>query len=593
MGWGAISLPAAGAARERGLGLRAVALARAAVAAAAAALAVYAVAHCAVEAARAPGGREAAGWAALGLAAGAPAIVALVAWRGIGRFALTRPAGVIIAACVLFQGLLASGSYFSGDDWLHLVKADAASGPDAAYLGMPVFIHYAPGLRAGYWALEHLAPLDWNVGLAALLVLLAGSLVLFHRITLQLFGERRVGLVALLLFGSSVTLVTSFLWFADGLHKLPSTFLTLLAIHAWLRHREEDSKVQLAIAVAAVGLGLLFYVKVILVPLYLLLIDGLLLGRRPRWTLLAFVPPIAIYLWNYEAGYAALAGSHPPFALVARYVWIAWYRGVAPALTGVYVGLDQRTLAIVVAVAAQLVIAAIAYRTRDAWRAWAFALIVFLVNAAMIGFGRLESFGFERVAWDPRYNTELAWLLPLALAAALKGFTWRRRSVGVVGVYAILAVVTGTLMSLWWRDTQSRAPTAFVENLHSDATARTEIIDQPVPQFLVAAVDYPWDRLSRLAPALGLNVVQRTGQPRIVGADGHVRPARLYPAGATLRLHRRCGVVDIPGGTPSLYAEIGYGERHATLVSLAAPLRLTLPAGECVRNTAVGWLGPA
>src|SRR4051794_5700375 len=349
------------------------------------------VARCAAEAVAAPSGREAAAWAALGLAAGAPAIVAAIASQGVGRIAISRPVALITAGCVAFQGLLASGSFFSGDDWLHLVKADAATSLDPGYLAMPVFIHYAPGLRAGYWALEHVAPLSWSVALGALLVLLAGSLLLFHRITVELFGERRVNHFALLLFGSSVTLVTSFLWFADGLHKLPSTFLTLLAILAWLRHRRTGSKAQLAVAVAAVSLGLLFYVKVLLVPLYLVLIDGLLLRRRPSWALLAFVAPIAIYVWNYEAGYAALAGGRPPLAMVAHYVWTAWYRGVAPALTGIYVGLDERTLAIAVAVVVQLVVVAIAWRTRAACHAWAFALIVFVVNAAMIGFGRLES----------------------------------------------------------------------------------------------------------------------------------------------------------------------------------------------------------
>jgi hypothetical protein len=325
---------------------------------------------------------------------------------------------------------------------------------------------------------------------------------------------------------------------------------------------------------------------VLLVPLYLVLIDGLLLRRRPTWALLAFLVPIAIYVWNYEAGYAALAGGRPPLALVAHYVWTAWYRGVAPALTGVYVGLDERTLAIAVAILVQLVVVAVAWRTRAAWHAWAFALIVFVVNAAMIGFGRLESFGFERVAWDPRYNTELAWLLPLALAAALRRPPRRT----VVAIYVVLAAVTGTLMSLWWQHSQSATATRYVHDLPRGV----ELIDQPVPPFLVAAVDYPWDRLSRLAPAAGLHVVQASEHPLIVEGDGTARPARLYPAGAKLELRgRRCGVVDIPGGTPSLYAQVDYGRRGTMLVNLAGPLRLTLPGGACVRRTAVGWLGPA
>ena len=589
VGWGAT----AGA---RPVRVDARTVARAAVALPAAAVAAYVVARCGYEAATAPSQREAAGWAALGLAAAAPAIVALAAWRArTGALAIGAGAAAVIAGCVAFQGLLASGSFFAGDDWLHLVKAHGAT-LEPGYLGDPVFIHYAPGLRFGYWALQQVAPADWGVALAALLLLLAGSLLLFHRISIQLFGERRSNLVVLLLFGSSVTLVTSFLWFADGLHKLPSTFLSLLAIHAWLRHRENGSRAALALSVAAVSLGLLFYVKVILVPLYLVLIEVLLLRRPTRlWTLAAFAPPIAVYLWNYAAGYAALAGDRPELGLVAEYVWTAWHRGAAPALAGIYVGLDERALAIVGAIAVQIAIVAIVWHRRRAWRVWVFAAIAFIANASLVGLGRLESFGFERVAWDPRYHTELAWLLPLALAFAFRDYTFRRRRVATAAIvlYAVLATVTGTLMALWWQRTQSATSTAYAQNLPRQG----ELIDQPVPAFLVSARDHPWDRLDRLAPAVEAGpVVASTGDPRIVGDDGIARPARLYPAGSALPGLTGCarGTLAIPGGQPSLYAQVDLGGRDI-LVSLARPQRLTLPRGArvCVRQTAVGWLGPA
>src|SRR3954467_483185 len=129
---------------------------------------------------------------------------------------------------------------------------------------------------------------------------MAGSIFLLHRILEKLYGERRSNLVLLLLFGTSILLVTSFLWFADGLHKLPSTFLSLLAIDAYLTFWRTRSRAALAVAVAAVSLGSLFYVKTLLVPLYLVLIRLLFLDARPgrfvrtlwaeRYTWLAFVP---------------------------------------------------------------------------------------------------------------------------------------------------------------------------------------------------------------------------------------------------------------------------------------------------------------
>jgi hypothetical protein len=647
VGWGGTTSARLPAARAAPL----AALACAAVATAAAAATAYVAGRCAWAALTAATPKEAASHAALGLAAAGPLIVALTAYRGAITLASGAakplrlrpllPTAAVIAACVAFQAALASGSFFTGDDWLHLVTARGADSPDAAYLASPVFIHYAPGLKLGYWALEAFAPLDWGLALAGLLVLFAGSLFLFHRICVQLFGDRRSNLVPLLMFGSSVVLVTSFLWFADGLHKLPSTFLSLLAVYAYLRHQKERSRIALAVSVAAVALGLLFYVKAILVPLYLVLIRLLFLETkernpartlwRERWTWLAFAPPIAIYLWNYAAGYAELAGDRPPLGLVGEYVATAWFRGVAPALGGVYIGLDQRTLAIVIAVLAQLVfvavVAASLRRNPRAWRAWAFALAVFVVNAGLIGFGRLESFGFERVAWDPRYHTELAWLLPLALAFAFHGTRPppRRRARAALALYVLLAAVTGTLMSLWWRDTQSAVPDTYVQNLRADAAHMRdpEVVDHPVPAFLVSARDHPWDRLEHLAPALGseLDVVAGSADPHVVGIDGRILPARLYPVSdrlTGLRPDECVRTAQLPAAAPSLYARITYdvprpaagksgrmrsGGLSGTIpldrrsgqvvVSLRNPLRLALPAGSkaCVRETTVGWLG--
>jgi hypothetical protein len=180
---------------------------------------------------------SAARWCTLAFFAGMP----LIAAYAVLKARLTRPPWPVILVVLVgiaLQGVLAAKSYYAGDDWIHIVRAHdlVASGatlPDAGYLGHVVFIHYAPGLRLGYWLLEELAPLQWGAGLAGLLVLFAGSILLLHRILRKLYGERRTNLLLLLLFGTSILLVTSFLWFADGLHKLPSTFLSLLAVDAY------------------------------------------------------------------------------------------------------------------------------------------------------------------------------------------------------------------------------------------------------------------------------------------------------------------------------------------------------------------------
>src|ERR1700759_3336424 len=102
-----------------------------------------------------------------------------------------------------------------------------------------------------------------------MLALFAAALAVFYRICTRLFGSRPGNLVLLGLFGTSVLLVPSVLWFADALHKFPSSLASLIAIDAYLTYRYSGSRRALVLCAAMVGLGSLFYVKVLLVPLYL------------------------------------------------------------------------------------------------------------------------------------------------------------------------------------------------------------------------------------------------------------------------------------------------------------------------------------
>src|SRR2546423_230797 len=89
----------------------------------------------------------AARWATMTFFAGAPLILAYafararLSWPGL-------PVLVVVAVAIAIQGVLAANSFFTGDDWLHIVLAHdlVASGglPDVHYLGHVVSIHYAP-----------------------------------------------------------------------------------------------------------------------------------------------------------------------------------------------------------------------------------------------------------------------------------------------------------------------------------------------------------------------------------------------------------------------------------------------------------------
>src|SRR3954471_24511292 len=204
-------------------------------------------------------GRGAARWATLSFAAAVPFGLGYAALdaRRVRLASAVAPAAVIAGAAAL-QGALGAGSYFVTDDWLHIVIAHDAitgGGLDMHYLQQVVFIHYAPGHRLAYYLLGELAPLNWGAALAVMLGLFAGSLAVFHRICTRLFGNRPANLVLLGLFGTSVLLVPSFLWFADGVHKFPSILASLIAIDSYLAYREEGKKRALLLCVAMVSVG--------------------------------------------------------------------------------------------------------------------------------------------------------------------------------------------------------------------------------------------------------------------------------------------------------------------------------------------------
>src|SRR3954471_25079241 len=498
-------------------------------------------------------GHGAARWATLSFAAAVPfglGYAALEAQR-VRLAAIAAPAAVI-AGCVVLHGTLGANSFFVTDDWLHIVIAHDAltgGGLDMHYLQMVVFIHYAPGHRFAYYLLAKFAPLDWGAALAAMLALFAASLAMFHRICTRLFGHRPANLVLLGLFGTSVLLVPSFLWFADALHKFPSILASLIAIDAFLTYRREGKRRALVLCVLMVGAGSLFYVKTLLVPLYLFLMT-VLFRRPPRsahrvW--LAFVPVYVLYGINYVLNYADTGSAPPSLHLLGKYLWTAWFRGVSPAFAGVNVGVDAHGVELLYAVGAQLLLAAVIaisiWRKRSAWRAWAFWGVAFAANAIVVGLGRLGSLGFKQVGSQLRYDTEMTWLLPLALGfaffvtngARIRPLRLPRRRVALAlgaiaaSLYLAATIDTGRDNARDWRFKASNQAKAFATNMRRDAVRGGEVLDDQTPAFLIAPPHKPWNRLERLVPAITGNVRVVPGGNRLleVHADGRLTPLQL------------------------------------------------------------------
>jgi hypothetical protein len=189
---------------------------------------------------------------------------------------------------------------------------------------------------------------------------------------------------------------------------------------------------------------------------------------------------------------------------------------------------------------------------RSAWRAWVFWAVAFSVNAALVGLGRLGTMGVDRVGKELRYDTEMSWLLPLALGfaffpgtvagreatAVTRRFSVPRLATGAaIAAYLIAATATGAGISSSWTSHNSGPSKNYVENLRRDVGrlarggSQPVAIDDQVPAFLIGSADAPLNRLERLVPAVDprLRVVAAGQRPMQVGDDGHVGAAVLQP----------------------------------------------------------------
>jgi hypothetical protein len=340
---------------------------------------------------------------------------------------------ILIALPSAFMWNFASPSYFFWDDLAFLYWADI-SATSLSYAFEPSWGHLSPAYRLAYLALDRVAPMDFEVALALLLTFHAVSAVLVQRILTLLFGRRWWTYVLALIWAISVIYLPAFTWFAGGLHSIPAITATLASIHGYLCWRANGRRTWLVWSLMAMIIGLGFYIKVLLVPLYLVLMRVLLLDPgvrlrdslrsvRDEWRVwLAYATVCVAYLLIYSLGDYLRPEGSATLGEVPRYLRLFWVEGFSPIVFGVRVPQEGRgdwhqMFMVIVQVALIGLVAWSVARRRTAWRAWVFLVLTVAANAMMV-FGRAGMWGIEPVALTLRYYTEPALLVALAIPFA-------------------------------------------------------------------------------------------------------------------------------------------------------------------------------
>jgi hypothetical protein len=455
-------------------------------------------------------------------------------------------------------------SFFAHEDLYNFALAEERS--FLHYLATPIIHTYpAPGNRLLFFVVYKLFSLNYLAARLLLLALLAVTTILLGHLVRTLARSDEWWTVALLTpFALSLTLVSPVNLWSTGVPVFPTLLFTVVALSAWIRSYGESNRVfWIGVTVMAIAATTGFYLKFLLIPVYLLFFRvailpwllGLPRGIRPLWQernrwLAAAAPPVlylSVYILSGLAARSYIPGERP----LLTYLEIAWFRVAVPIVT-LNVPLDSTpsVASWVVVVCSQLLFWGVVWAT---WRRSSLALpgwtlfgLAFVLNMMMVGSVRLATSGIAIAYWL-RYYPEVVLIFPIALALGLRQgaerrpeLAWERTSTGRT-VIAVFACVQAVSLAIWAPRIVGKSDGArsrvWFDNLRSglDAVqldqAPLRIVDSDTPEYVVLSWMAPYNRASVILRLLGVRAIYNdASEPTYdVLPDGRVVLAAFRP----------------------------------------------------------------
>ena len=441
-----------------------------------------------------------------------------------------RSTKLALIALVVLQAILfftaTQRSFFTHED--HYNFALARDRSFLRYLATPIIHTYpAPGHRLLFFVFDELFPMNFVAARMVLLVMLGGTTILLGQLVRTLARSDQWWTVALLTpFALSVTLVGIVNLWSNGVPVIPALFFTVVALLAWIRsYTEPKSTMWIGVTVIAVAAAGAFYMKFLLIPVYLLFFRMAILPRLmdlptsvrslfkewARWVVLA-APPVLFVSTYVLSGLAArsyIPGERP----YLEYLTVAWFRAFVPvAVLNIPLTKSTAAASSLVIVLSQLLfwgmVGATWRRSSLALRGWALLIVVFVTNLLMVGAVRLPGFGVEIAYWL-RYYPEVLLFVPIVLALGLRQgeerrpeLAWERTTTGRIAITS-LACVHALFLALWAPRVVSNSDGALAkgwfDHLQRDLgaarsvhAAPLRIIDSETPEYVVLSWMAPY-----------------------------------------------------------------------------------------------------
>lgn len=537
------------------------------------------------------------------------------------RRALHGAAAAMVGAFVLLRSWTLFPSWFYADDHRLLSQA-RESGLTAHYLVTPFDSQYMPLGRFLAWVVAQPTTPSWTLACVITLVLLACTAAACWWMLVTVFGERWEVLALLALFLSSTLALPAAMWWAASLNQLPFLVAWCGSVAAGVRYLRTGRRRWLVSLLAMVALGLLAYVKTLLVvPVLAFLAFGYFSSgsltnrlaqvcRRRPWGvagLLALTGGFtAYYVLSVPQPFVGGSAASVAGPVADRLIGTSW----ASAVLGGPWRWDGGNAPVgvtdpwpwLVHLAWVLVAGVVAYawlRRQRSLRAWALLALCLGLDYGLLMATRAPFFGAIS-GNEMRYLTEAAAAVALCVGLALlpvrdaaecsrprpeprlrPGLSPVTAGAATVVVVLSSAVSTVSYARIWHQDNPGER---YVANLAQDVRVhgRVDLVDAQVPDEVMPPLTLPYNRLSTLTRlhVQGVSYPSVTGRLMTVTADGHLTPAVLEAglvadSGPT----KGCGykvtgsgrTIDLPAET----IDVTWWVRIAYLSSQSSPVRVT------------------
>ena len=531
----------------------------------------------------------------------------------------------LVAAHLLFRAWALSENWFFYDDY-YLIQ-EGASPSALSELLQPYNGHLMPGARLVAWLLAENGGLMWGLAGALTLAVQAAAAGGALWMLLTLFGRRWGILVPLALYLTSAFTMPSMIWWSVAVTALPTQVAFVWGVGCWVQYLRTRAGSWLGATIGAVGFGLFFDVRGILVVPVLVFMTlayfssgsivrrlgglvrvwpGVLVGGVVSLAYVvayrAYVPqPFNESSWSTLGAMASnMVTRAIPTGLLGG-PWV-WQDDLLVARPPTWAAWTSTALVLAVPVVAWL-------QRRRTLRAWIPTVFLVVTILVLVSLSRAPVLG-PVLGLDYRFFAEVSCAVVLGIGLAFMELEEATESsapraeprlritppawlpVGLAGAVVASGLYSGATYALTFSERNASHDFFDTAVADIDRVGNIDLVDQPLSPDVMSTLFYPFNTTGNLLPMMTEHARFPRSTPllAVLDDDGHLRSVRVTDSvvsrpgpqeGCGWRVTSRGREIPLTARAfdYSWWLKIGY------LSSSDSPLRIT--AGDATVDTMV------